>query len=271
MKAANGHFFKIEGYALEDGKEPIFEGIGVMVNGSYDVSYGGSFYNGVHYDDEKGIFVYDADGSSAEDADGTVMERFADEDGSLEYILRIFPSGVKGEPLSGSTAHIVFCNLGTIYNKVECKTDLEAEWAFDISLQGSDQVRNVTLSEPLGDSGATVISAEISPISITINYDFPIKEVAIEGVDENGNPIMASVNEQPPELTGVRLKDGTLLPGTLNAGMTTWDESMKICIASHAANRILDTKQIDALLFIKEYPDTNRRPTAEELYIVPIE
>lgn len=263
--------FKIEGYELEDGKEPCFESISVTVNGSRDVSWTGDFYTGVHYDGEKGIFVYDENGASAEDADGTVTERFAGADGSMEYILKIYPNETDAASRNGAAVQIVFSNLGIIENKAEYRTRLEAEWALDIPLHGSDQVRSAALSAPLGDSGAVVTAAEISPISIRVEYDFPAKETAIEGIDENGNPITSFVNEEPPALTGVRLKDGTLLTGIDNGGIMTWDETGKTCIVSRATNCILETEQVDALLFIKEYPDTNRKLTVEDLYIVPIE
>ena len=63
---------------------------------------------------------------------------------------------------------------------------------FDFTLQGSDKVRTCKLSETLGDSGATVIEAEISPISLHVTYDMPLQMTEIDGVDENGQAIKSS-------------------------------------------------------------------------------
>lgn len=257
--------FKVEGYALEEGKEPCFQYTTVEVEGDKEaiISYYGSFYNGIHIG-EDGRFVYE-DGSPAEE------EIFVNDDGSMEYIVMIDATQYGENGLIGKNVHVEFTDLGTVH-KAEYFPDLETVWSFDFTLKGSDKVRTLALSEPLGDSGAIVIYAEISPISIYVNYDFPLQEEAIEGVNENGEPITSTTFVEAPPVTGVRLKDGTLLPCITNGGVEGYlDESHEIYTVSYALDRILDTDQVDALLFRKGWPEGEGGLTEEYLYIVPIQ
>ena len=41
--------FKVEGYRLEDGKQPDFENVSVTVDGKQDFSSGSSFYSGISF------------------------------------------------------------------------------------------------------------------------------------------------------------------------------------------------------------------------------
>lgn len=148
---------------------------------------------------------------------------------------------------------------------------LEAVWEFDFELKGSDAVRTVTLSEPLGESGATVTYAEISPISLYVNYNFPLEKVEIEAVDETGKRITTTDFREAPALMGVRLKDGTLMTGIMNDGSEEYlDENKTVYTASYAVRSIIDTEQVDVLLFLKSAPDGGGKLTEENLYIVPI-
>lgn len=256
--------FKVEGYDLEEGKEPCFQYTTVTVEGDEEavISYYGSFYNGIH-SDEEGRPVYE-DGSPA---DGEI---FVSDDGSMEYIITVDATQYGENGLIGKNVHVEFTDLGTAY-KAEYFPDLEAVWAFDFTLKGSDKVRKLNLSEQLGDSGATVIYAEISPVSIYINYDFPLQEEAIEGINENGEAITSTTFVEAPSVVGVRLKNGTLLPYITNGGVEGYlDESHEVYTCSYALDRILDTDQVDALLFLKNSPSGEGGLTEDDLYIVPI-
>lgn len=253
--------FKVEGYEIEEGKEPCFQHTTVIVDDNIDasISYYGNFYNGIHVD-ENGKPAYE-DGSPADE------EIFVNADGSMEYIIMIDATQYGG--LVGKNIHVDFTDLGTVY-KASYTPDLEAVWSFDFTMKGSDKVRTLDLSEPLGDSGATVIYAEISPISIYVNYDFPLQEEAIEGVNENGEPITSTTFVEAPPITGVRLKDGTLLPYLTDGGVEGYlDESHEVYTCSYAFAGIVDTDQIDALLFRKGWPEEGGL-TEADLYIVPI-
>lgn len=255
--------FRVEGYQLEEGKEPCFSDVTVVADDNIDapISYTASFYNGIHRNEE-GKPVYE-DGSPA---DGEI---FINEDGSMEYMIIINATEYGG--LAGKKLHVEFTDIGTVY-KAEFTPDMEGVWSFDFVLKGSDKVRTLTLSDPLGDTGATVIYAEISPISLYVRYDFPMQETTIEGVNENGEPITSSDFVEAPPITGVRLKDGTF-QGYITGGgsMGYLDEDREVYTCSFALDRILDTDQVDALLFLKALPEEARAMTEEDVYVVPVE
>lgn len=265
--------FKVEGYDLEEGKEPCFNTASVIIDNDSEaiISYYSSFFDGLYFDGNK--FLY-ADGTSAEDADGNVIEKYVNEEGYMEYIIQIDGSQYENG-LVGSHVNVLFQDLGTVY-KAEFSEDLKAEWEFDLVLKGSDEVRKVTLSEPLGESGATVTYAEISPISLYVQYDFPLREEVIEGVNENGEAITSTTFVEAPDLIGVRLKDGTYLPYITDAGVMGYlDGNEDIYTVSYATARVIDTSQVDALLFLKGSPETRYNGEAEwieeNLYVVPVE
>ena len=77
---------------------------------------------------------------------------------------------------------------------------------------------------------------------------------------------------EAPAVVGVRLKNGTLLPYITNGGVEGYlDESQEVYTCSYALDRILDTDQVDALLFLKNSPSGEGGLTEDDLYIVPIE
>lgn len=259
--------FKVEGFDLEEGKEPAFEGIGITVDGE-EVSWSGSFYNGLTQD-ENGEWAYAEGWAPEENENGATRENFVAKDGRLEFKLRMLSDGTDGFFI-GSKVHLEFKNLGTV-SKAEYFPDLEATWVFDMVLQGSDEVRSLTLSEKLGDSGATVTAAEISPISCQVTYDLPARKIEIEGIDKNGEAVKTYSYAEPPFLTGVRLKDGTMLTGLFHGGPEGYeDEEKGIYKVTASTNRILDTEQVDALLFIKNTPEGENDLTEDDLYIVPV-
>ena len=259
--------FRISGYDLPEGVEPGFEWI--TIDGVETVSSGGSFYNGMHRDEE-GEWKYDDSSDLKENGNGGWIERYVADDGTMEYDLYLV--GRSDQSLIGQKMHLEFQNLGTV-EKAAFTPDITGTWAFDIELKGSEETRSLTLNAPLGESGAAVASAEITPISIHVVYHFGAQEIEVEADDATtGEKFTTTMYEEPPALTGVRLKDGTLLTGIMGAGWMGWDkETENVYESCQMTNHILDTEQVDALLFIKSLPDTDRELTEEDLYIVPIE
>ncbi|MCM1253386.1 MAG: DUF4179 domain-containing protein [Clostridium sp.] len=265
--------FKVEGYDLAEGKEPCFDGVGIVIddNPNAVISHYSQFYDGICYDG--GSFYYE-DGTSALDADGNIVGKYVNEEGYMEYIIEIV--GINYEKgLTNSSLHVTFEDLGTVY-KADFTGDIEASWEFDIDLKGSDKVRKVALDAPLGESGATVIYAEISPISLHVEYDFPLQMEPIEAIHQDGEKVMTSTFVDAPYLLGVRLKDGTLLTQLMNGGGSGYaDGNEDIYYVSYATSRVIDPAQVDALLFQKSEPevDENRHYQwkEENMYIVPIE
>lgn len=261
--------FRIDGYEAEEGIEPGFEHVDIEIDGNHEFSLlGGGFFNGLQLKNHQ--FTY-LDGTPAKErADGSIIERYADENGSMEYTMLLMTSD---ESLSfiGKPLHLEFHNLGTV-NKAAYTPDINATWTFDFTLQGSGQVRTCELSETLDDSGATVIEAEISPISLSVTYDMPLRSETIDGINENGETIQSTTFVEAPKLTGVRLKDGTLLTGITNGGSEGYSENDEQQYkAAYATNSVIEPSQVDALLFIRTVPTEDVPLTEDDLYIVPVE
>ena len=247
--------FKVEGYDLEKGVQPNFYSMSTVVDGNNQalVNSYAEFYKGRDYDGS--LFFYEG-GAPEKETNGSHIENYVDEEGNLEYIIQIDGSRYE-KGLIGSSVHVTLQDLGT-WDYGEFSENLKAVWEFDIELKGSDEVRKVALSEPLGDSGATVVYAEISPISFYVQYD------------------ISEVSAKAPEFIGVRLKDGTYMMYIADCGVVGYrNESENVYVAARASVRVIDTSQVDALLFLKDLPKTQYNGEyewiEENLYIVPIE
>ena len=255
--------FKVDGYSVEKGVQPDFETISVTADGQ-DISWGGSFYDGTISDDD-GMFV-NADGSALEtEADGSIIENYVMDDGSLEYHM-ILKSHERGF-FTGKQLHIELENLGTVA-KAQYFPDIEGNWILDMTLGGADTARYIETNEKLGDTETIVTGVELSPVSMRITYDFPRTERIEEYEDENGNVQTVSLLAEPPFAFGVRLKDGTVMKYISAGGASTGytSEESQEYIVSFPLDRVIDPDQVEAVLF-KEYDEEK----SEQLtYEVPL-
>ncbi|MDE6621155.1 MAG: hypothetical protein K2K74_11840, partial [Lachnospiraceae bacterium] len=263
--------FRVDGYHVEEGVQPGFEYVIRTVDGAHINMSGGGFFDNLHRD-AYGNITY-TDGTPAkETADGSVIAKYANDDGSMEYIMTLMMNE-KDNSLIGKTIHIEFQNLGTL-DKAAFIPDIDAVWAFDLTLEGSDQIRSIELSQPVGDSGVTVTKAEISPISLYVELDFPLQIVPIEGVDQDGNAIQSTTFVEAPRMTGVRLKDGTQLTGIVQGGSDGYDDDDQNTYRVYRGiDHIINPEEVDALLFEKSGAETNEEyynMPEEKLYIVPL-
>lgn len=263
--------FKVDGYAVGDGMQPDFESCTFTIDGSdYYNLLMGHFFNGLQMGADKKFFY--TDGSPAKEAaNGSIIEKYMDENGSMEYMMLLMAPD-ENDSFIGKSLHLELRNLGTVYHAAFTH-DIDAAWAFDFTLQGSDKVRSCRLSETLGDSGAAVIEAEISPISFHVTYDMPLQKTELDGIDAgSGQPIKTHTFVEAPRLTGARLKDGTLLTDLTGYGAEGYfsgnDERYQAVLPTRS---IIEPDQVDALLFIKSYPEDGTPLTEENLYIVPVE
>ncbi len=223
--------FKVEGYHLEDGKQPDFENVSVTVDGKQDFSSGSSFYSGIVSDND-GMAVY-ADGSALETTeDGKIIEHYVMDDGSMEYHMVLAKSDEKGYFI-GKKLHVEFKNLGTVA-KAEYFPDITGKWDLDMTLGGADTSTIIQTDEKIGDTGLTLTSVELSPVSIRVSYDAD-QEAQVEEV---------------PMPTGLVLKDGTKLEGVYGGpGSSGMDGSKYIC--TYAFERVIDPDQVAAVLIPK--------------------
>ncbi len=223
--------FKVEGYHLEDGKQPDFENVFVTVDGKEDFNSGSSFYNGIIAGND-GMGVY-ADGSALETrADGSTIQHYVMDDGSMEYHMVLGKSDEKGYFI-GKKLHVEFKNLGTVA-KAEYFPDITGKWDLDMTLGGADTSTIIQTDEKIGDTGLTLTSVELSPVSIRVSYDAD-QEAQVEEV---------------PMPTGLVLKDGTKLEGVYGGpGSSGMDGSKYIC--TYAFEHVIDPDQVAAVLIPK--------------------
>lgn len=259
--------FKIEGYELEEGKEPGMEAVFITVDGKDDFSWGGSFYDGMIVGPD-GRYVY-ADGSPI-DYEQPILGKYVREDGSLEYHMTLAKSGEKGFFVE-KPIHVEFNNLGTV-EKAEYFPVLDGTWELDWTLGGADTSKTYEMNEMLGDTGAMVKEIEISPVSFHITYEFPRTEIKKEVTFEDGRTETFINYEEAPWAAGVKLKDGTLLnmlyggPGT--KGFV--DETTNTYVVAYAFDRVIDVDEVESVLFVKDAIDIEEIPTEENYYCVPL-
>lgn len=259
--------FRVEGYQLEEGIQPDFGMTQVTVDGRSDFNMGASFYDGMVMGAD-GRFEYD-DGTPVDWEAQEYPERYAQEDGSMEYCITL-QSDTKGYFI-GKDIHVELRGLGSVA-KAEYFHDIDGEWIFDWNLQGTEDMKEYTLQEALGDTGATVVRAEISPVSMHVEYEFPKQQVTETGLNEKGEPIQANFFVEPPMLSGVQMKDGTLYPYLTNGGSYGYEsEDKEIYFSTTVNSRIIDVSQVESLLFLKAVPEENRALTEEDFYIVPLD
>lgn len=262
--------FKVEGYELDEGIEPSFEQVVVTFDDPHLHNcsvLGMHFFDGFSLDSHSFTYV---DGTPIKKrSDGSLIPRYIADDGSMEYDMLLMTDA---DSFVGKAIHVEFHNLG-IYDTTEHQfiPNIEGTWTFDFSLDGSDQTMSYEMSEVLEGSGATVTHAEISPISLSVTYEMPRQMIEIEVVEENGEISKTTTTADAPHIIGVRLKDGTLLTEIVSGGGYGYCGFLTDTYqAAFATNHIIDPEQVDALLFIKTYPEGNEPLTEENLYIVPL-
>lgn len=261
--------FRVEGYQVAEGVQPDFETIKVMVGGREDINYSGAFYNGIVAGAD-GTPEY-ADGTPIKtNADGGMIENYTMADGSMEFQITLFNMEEKGFFIN-QPIHVELHNLGTVA-KAAYSSDIEGTWTFDWTLEGSPEVKKIDLNVPLGDSGATVSSVELSPISMMAEYEFVRQSQQEIYQDENGQEQTGTTYVDPPELAGVRMKDGTVYPNLYRGpgGSGYESEGSAAYRLVFAIERILDVDQVESLLFRKPYTGDGAGALEERYYIVPI-
>lgn len=253
--------FKVEGYSVEKGVQPDFETISVTADGQ-DVIWGGRFYDGMISGDDG--MVVNADGTAPEtEADGSMIENYVMDDGSLEYHM-ILKSHEKGF-FTGKQLHVEFENLGTVA-KAQYYPDIEGSWILDMTLGGADTAKYIETNEKLGDTETIVTGVELSPVSMRVTYDFPKTEPRMEEFeDENGEIQTIAWPAQPPFAFGIRLKDGTVMKyisaGSESTGYTS--EEGQEYVVSFPLDRVIDPDQVEAVLFREYNEESNEHLTYE--------
>ena len=252
--------FKVEGYKIENGIEPGFSNVNVTVGEGekYFRGYNASFY-------DRRIQGTDGTPSTEDEKANYIME-----DGSMEFQIMLLAD--KDGYFVDKPVHVELKDLGSYKKKAgDIAVDAEGNWNFDWVLTGSTEVEKYVLNTSLEGSGAAVLEAEMSPISVSVTYDCPRQEETETAIDENGEEFEHTVYKEPPYFAGVRMKDGTMYTGISKGGMGGYSgKNSDVYKFKTAFARTIDVDQVESLLFIKSYPEGEQPLTEEHLYAVPV-
>lgn len=246
--------FKVEGFDLEEGKEPSFENINVTVDGEEEFGYTAGFWDGIVDDNEGNPVTLDGERLKI-DENGRLIINYVMDDGSLEYEMILTNDVKEAGYFIGKDIHVELENLGVYTGKLDHTTKVEGNWVFDWTLGGADTTRVCEMDYALEDTGATVKRLEISPISVIAEYDFPRQTVVEECIEENGEMGTFERYAEPPAVKGVKLKDGTVIKylyGGPGGGGYDGAAGSKY-VTKNAADRIIDPDEVESVLFLKDY------------------
>jgi len=239
--------FAVDGYFIGEHIEPAFESVNVYLGHNPNDEEGwlnmsSSFYDGI-VSDETGTPVYDDGTPLAFDESGHVITHYADENGTLEYVITLYSPNPDAN-LLGETVHVDFMNLGNVY-QTDYTENLQGTWNFEINLPEKSAAQKIPVGKSIHNTSFTVDSVEISPVSIKVNYSVN-KEVSAD-IGENGIP----------DFCGVVLKDKTRLPYLGDGGMSGYtDENRARAYVMSAFDRVIEPKQVEAIL-LKSGPETD--------------
>lgn len=121
--------------------------------------------------------------------------------------------------------------------KTEFISDKDEVWEFEMKLPNVSSAEYFDLNKTLDGTSFAVLDAEISPISMKVNYTTSAKPEMNE--DEIG----------VPEVKGVILKDGTCIPYLTDGGSVGYTDD------THAYNifgydRVIDVDEVQSLLIL---------------------
>mgnify|MGYP000804164579 FL=1 len=172
----------------------------------------------------------------------------------MEYHILLDSEGTKGF-LGGKKISIELGNLGVYDDSLGIQTENEGTWKFEWTLSGDSTSVIRKVHTVLENTGAVVTECEISPISIRAVID-------ISNAKHIKNDELYAV------LSGVKLKDGTILTHITDSGTGSLLKNGTYQIL-FSTDRILDVDQVESLLFQKTSKCEGSTYTIEDLYEVP--
>lgn len=253
--------FYIDGYELDETQEPQLNYLEIFLDGKPIGNNDWNFFNGIDWTDRQHPVM--ADGSAVqEDEEGNFIFNYRIADGKMELDLNIYPieNGhyMTAEELNGKKLTVSMHDFG----------ETSGTWTLEWNLDPVEAPHCFTLQETLGSSGATVTSVTLYSSSAIILYDFPKTIVQDTGYDEtNGKEIEYSDFLEPPELAGVILKDGTVYTNLFHGGSGGYEnDASETFTARVHFSRIIDTDEIESLLFLKNPDAVGKTDNLEEDY-----
>lgn len=254
--------FRIEGFQLPEGRDPAVWPI-LTLDGEqlgFYTSASGSFFDGTTRN-EQGKRVY-TDGTPVQmDSDGSVILRYADSDGSLEYTEYISFHETDGRYF-GKEIEVSFPYIGvqSLQKAGPDEPVVEGNWTLKWTLTGTGDSISIAPNAEIGDSGVILLDAEIGQKTIRTRYKVP---ALWDGWDK--------LVTLPQAIQGVRMKDGTqylCVPGT--SGFEDQEKTIYF-VEANMFDAILDPSQVESMMFHKGWQkDAEGKPTIEEFYYIPV-
>ena len=141
---------------------------------------------------------------------------------------------------------------------------LNLEWI----LKGSNESQKFDINKEFGNTGVKLVSAEISALGLELISDYP---KGCKYADMNGEHL-------PPSFAGVKMKDGKVY--TYESVVDGSGEQFETGSSGKlygkftetvTTKKILEVKQIKALLFFKKSAGDSETYKAEDYYEIPLE
>lgn len=198
-------------------------------------------------------------GSFVEERDANDQVYIVAADGSIEYDIWARAEDKLGT-LSGREIHIAIDSLGICGKGGNYQPLVEGPWELTWTPSNNSDTLNIQPDTAIGNTEIKLVSADISSVSAKVLLQLPARWEGYE-----------TLEHYDLQLVGVRLKDGTVLTNIFGPptqeGYTDIDSLiLEICYSS---GKILQPKQVDALIFANNFPWA-RTLTDSELIFVPI-
>lgn len=241
--------FQIEGFELPEGRDPAVWPV-LTLGGEqlgFYTSASGSFFDGTTRD-ENGKRIY-TDGTPVQmDSDGSVILRYADSDGSLEYTEHISFLETDGRYFGKKIeASFPYVGVQSLQKAGPDEPVVEGNWILKWTLTGTAESISVAPNAEIGDSGVILLDAEIGQKTIRTRYKIP---ALWEGWDQ--------LVELPQAIQGVRMKDGTQYICAPRISGFEDQDKMIYFIESDMYDGILDPSQVESMMFYKGWQNDER-------------
>ena len=225
--------FRVKGWQpeLQPGTRPWFRDVTVDVEGLED-RY--CYVEPLFFDGLDG-WGMTADGTGSEDG----VPTYVNEDGDMVFILHL-RCDAEDFSFVGKELRARMAGLSVVADgDGRTLAEAEGEWAFNWTMKGTGLHRTLAdLSLPLGDTGAVLTGAELSPLYVRLTMTAPRPAASVEGVPD------------APWFRGLRLKDGTVLDMLAGRGWADWaEETGEDYRQMWSLHRIIDPAQVAALRF----------------------
>ncbi len=261
--------FRIEGFDLPEGRIPDIFWDSVTIDGDWNFcsSFSGGFYDGLTRDKD-GHLVYASNGQPVAHRDDefqSIISQWVAEDGSMEYEFSInflHP----GDSYFGKEFAVHFTGLGVqSEKKAEMGEQLvSGSWDLHWTLTGTDNSESsvtITPNAEIGDSGLTLLEAEIGQKSIRAVYQ-----------SDHGWDGWKQLETLSPALEKVCMKDGsTISVAPTEENYKRWEEE-RICVVTYTTvDGILDLSNLESLAYHKGWEnDADGKPTIHLYDYIPI-